>query len=79
MRGFIDELDRIADLTVIFGHDIWLGMLHWLLLGNQTRTADDMRAFRRFQLALPMLNCAVFTATCADQRWRIQAAEQGVA
>lgn len=37
-----------------------LGMLHWLLLGNQTLNADDVRAFRRFRLALSMPNCAVF-------------------
>jgi len=71
VRGFVAELDSIADSTVIFGHGIWLGMLHWLLLGNQTRNVDDMRAFRRFQLALPMPNCAVFRLIRHDAEWRL--------
>lgn len=28
VRSFVGELDRIADSTVIFGHGIWLSMLH---------------------------------------------------
>lgn len=72
VRGFVDELDRIADLTVVFGHGIWLGMLHWLLLGNRVRTADEMLAFHHFQLALPIPNCAVFCVSHIDGRWQIQ-------
>jgi alpha-ribazole phosphatase len=60
VRGFVGELDSLARPTVIFGHGIWLGMLHWQLLGNQVCTADDMHAFHRFQLELPMPNCATF-------------------
>lgn len=72
VRNFIDGMDCIADSSVIFGHGIWLGMLHWLLLGNQTSTADDMRAFRVFQLALAMPNCAVFKVSLCDGAWIIQ-------
>jgi broad specificity phosphatase PhoE len=68
VRGFIDELDRMADSTVIFGHGIWLGMLHWLLSGNRIYNADDMHAFRCFQLTLPMPNCAVFHVELRDAR-----------
>jgi len=73
VRDFVDELDRIADSTVIFGHGIWLGMLHWLLLGNRVHDADDMRAFRRFQVALPMPNCAVFRLSGRDGDWLLSA------
>ncbi len=63
VRGFTGELDRLAESTVIFGHGIWLAMLHWLLLGKRVRDADDMRAFQRFRLELPMPNCATFRLT----------------
>lgn len=79
VRSFIGELDSFAESTVIFGHGIWLGMLHWLLLGNRVRDADDMRAFQHFRLELPMPNCAVFSASRAGKAWWIQPVEQRVA
>jgi broad specificity phosphatase PhoE len=60
VRSFIAQLDGIADSSVIFGHGIWLIMLHWLLQGNPARTADDMGAFQRYRLAFAMPNCATF-------------------
>ncbi|MDR2196021.1 MAG: histidine phosphatase family protein [Gallionellaceae bacterium] len=57
---FIAKLDEIEDASVIFGHGIWLIMLHWLLRGNSTKTADDMIAFQRYRLAFAMPNCAAF-------------------
>ncbi len=73
VRSFIGELDSLADSTVIFGHGIWLGMLHWLLLGNRVRDADDMRAFQRFRNALAMPNCAAFELEGRNGGWRLRA------
>lgn len=70
--SFIGELDSLADSTVIFGHGIWLGLLHWLLLGNRVHDADDMVSFQRFRLALPMPNCAIFHAERTTRTWIIQ-------
>lgn len=61
VAGFEKELDSLADTTVIFGHGMWLALLVWRLLGFSTQGSSAMQAFRRFQLALPMPNCAVFT------------------
>jgi broad specificity phosphatase PhoE len=60
VRGFIAQLDELADSSVIFGHGIWLIMLHWLLHGNEARTGSDMAAFQRYRQAFQMPNCAVF-------------------
>lgn len=59
--GFEKELDGLADATVIFGHGMWLALLVWRLLGFSTQGSSAMQAFRRFQLALPMPNCAIYT------------------
>lgn len=76
VRDFIRNLDSLADSTVIFGHGIWLGMLHWLLLGYKTRDADDMRAFQRFRHALPMPNCAAFGAErTGSTGWKMQSVD----
>lgn len=74
VRNFINELDKLPESAVIFGHGIWLGMLHWLLLGHQSHDIDGMRTFRRFQLALPMPNCAAFHLLRNEgKQWCIEA------
>jgi broad specificity phosphatase PhoE len=74
VRSFMGNMGALPDGTVVFGHGIWFGLFHWLLLGYRVRDADEMRAFRRFQQALPMPNCATFSLTQAGgQRWSIQA------
>lgn len=74
VQTFIDTMDGLPDAAVIFGHGIWFGMLHWLLLGYRVRDAAEMCAFRRFQQALPMPNCAVFTLMQSKERnWSIRA------
>lgn len=74
VRTFIGTMDAFPDATVIFGHGIWFGLLHWLLLGYQVSDAAEMSAFRRFQQALPMPNCAVFTlAQTQERNWSIRA------
>lgn len=74
VRSFMVDMETILDGTVVFGHGIWFGLLHWLLLGYRVRDASEMRAFRRFQQALPMPNCATFTLSRVyEHRWSIQA------
>ena len=60
VAGFEKELDGLADSTVIFGHGMWLALLVWRLLGFSTQGSGAMQAFRRFQLALPVSNCAIY-------------------
>lgn len=50
----------LSQEVVVFGHGIWLGMLFWQLIGFKTNDSAAMKAFRRFQLGLPMPNCAVY-------------------
>ena len=73
VRGFAGGLDGLPAGTVVFGHGHWLITLHWLLRGNEVRTSGDMQAFKRFALALPMPNCAVFRVGRAGKGWEIQA------
>jgi hypothetical protein len=70
----MDQMESLPSGTVVFGHGIWFGLLHWLLLGYRVRDGREMRAFRRFQQGLPMPNCAVFTLSRARRhQWSIQA------
>jgi broad specificity phosphatase PhoE len=74
VAGFEKELDGLADATVIFGHGMWLALLVWHLLGFSTQGSSAMRAFRRFQLALPMPNCAVYALErSASGNWSARA------
>lgn len=57
---FIRLMPDLPDRTVVFGHGIWFGLLHWRLLGYGADSASDMTRFRRFQQGLPMPNCATF-------------------
>ena len=72
--AFTRIMPDLPDATVIFGHGIWLGLLHWLLMGYGIQDGGDMRAFRKFQLSLPMPNCAAFQLNHVDgSRWSIHA------
>ncbi len=70
------RMPTLGHEAVAFGHGIWISMLVWQLLGFGTRDSNDMRAFRRFQLGLPMDNTAVY---CFDEvhdgRWLPQVGE----
>ena len=50
-------LHDLPDKTVIFGHGMWFAMLNWKILGFNYYDAWSMRAFRRYQIGVPMLNC----------------------
>ncbi|CAD6872398.1 histidine phosphatase family protein [Methylomonas fluvii] len=76
VADFISELDTLPDKTLIFGHCIWFGMLTWKLLGFNGRGSQCMKAFRRFQLGLPMPNCAVYRLESPEPGyWRARADE----
>lgn len=53
-------LHDLPDKTVIFGHGMWFAMLNWKILGFNYYDAWSMRAFRRYQIGLPMLNCFAY-------------------
>ena len=61
VAGFAGELACRPPKTVLFGHGIWFALLCWRLWGFSGADATVMREFRRFQRALPMPNCAVYT------------------
>lgn len=68
---FIDAMSTLDDDSVLFGHGIWFGLLAWRLMGFAADTPDDMRAFRRLQVALPMPNCAVYELTGSGRHWHL--------
>lgn len=76
VADFILELDTLPDKTLLFGHGIWFGMLTWKLLGFDARDSQCMKAFRRFQLGLPMPNCAVYRLeSLKPGYWRVRVDE----
>jgi broad specificity phosphatase PhoE len=72
VRRFQGRLDQLPDGTVIFGHGIWLAMLQWHLQGQGVTDTAGMRAFREFQLQLPMPNCAVVCLVRGREQWRVE-------
>ena len=61
VEAFAATLPSVPDRTVLFGHGIWFALLFWKLGGGDAiTTSRGMATFRRFQLVLPMPNCAVF-------------------
>jgi broad specificity phosphatase PhoE len=71
---FMRHMNNLPDATVIFGHGIWFGLLLWRLLGYSANDITGMRAFRRFQLGLPMPNCATFSLRhSGGDTWSVRA------
>ena len=58
--AFMPHLQELPDQTIVFGHGMWIGMLIWKLLGFSSSDSLGMKTFRRFQMGLPMPNCAVY-------------------
>lgn len=56
---FLKKCQAFPDNSVCFGHGIWIGLLSWRLLGFGSDSVA-MKAFRPYQTALPMPNCAVY-------------------
>jgi alpha-ribazole phosphatase len=77
---FVVELPDLPGETVIFGHGIWFGMLCWKLQGLGINNTHDMQAFRRFQVAMRMPNCAVYTLLASSTRhWSWEMSEDTTA
>lgn len=60
VAAFMPHLQELPDQTIAFGHGMWIGMLIWKLLGFSSSDSLGMKTFRRFQMGLPMPNCAVY-------------------
>ena len=72
--AFMADMESLPASTVIFGHGIWFALLFWSLSGQRVTDAESMSAFRRYQLAFPMPNCATFDLVQIDgQAWSVQA------
>lgn len=71
VTDFLPQLQLLPTGSVLFGHGMWIGMLVWKLLGFRARDSTGMKAFRRFQLGLPMPNGAVYRfEECPAGHWR---------
>lgn len=73
VEAFIGQMHDVADGTLVFGHGMWLALLVWRMLGFSAQGSAAMRNFRRFQLALPMPNCAQYVLSSeGGHRWSVQ-------
>ena len=75
VSSFLPLMAELPDRAVLFGHGMWLGLLIWKLLGF-SGACDSlyMKAFRRFQVGLPMPNTAVYTLhDAAQDAWQVKA------
>jgi alpha-ribazole phosphatase len=73
---FVPALDALPDRTVVFGHGMWIAMLVWKLLGFTSNDSVGMKSFRRFQLGLPMPNCAAYQVQkTVSSAWHVCADE----
>lgn len=76
MTAFLGELSYLPEPTVAFGHGVWMALLFWKLLGFSAEDSAEMRAFGRFQIGLPMPNCAVYAVEqLAPGKWGLQGKE----
>ncbi len=79
VTAFLPELQHLPDRSVLFGHGMWIGMLVWKLLGFSLRDSSGMKAFRRFQMGLPMPNGAVYRLEERSAgHWRAQVDESNM-
>lgn len=76
VTAFLSQLQQLPDGSVLFGHGMWIGMLVWKLLGFSASDSTGMKAFRRFQLGLPMPNGAVYhLRQTSNDHWHTQVDE----
>lgn len=74
VMAFAKSMDSLPDNTVVFSHGIWMGLLAWWAIGFECCNDEDMKSFRRFQIGLPMPNCAVYQVIHhGTGAWQIQA------
>jgi broad specificity phosphatase PhoE len=72
VQGFTNKMNSLPSDSIIFSHGIWLGLLFWILDGNEANSPETMITFRHYQQRLAMPNCAVFTLTQhAQTPWQV--------
>ena len=70
--GFARQLSNLPDQTVVFGHGMWFAMLIWRTMGFPVNTTQAMKAFRAFQIGLPMPNCCVYELQGVGDTWAVK-------
>ena len=70
--GFAGEMRDLPDQTVLFGHGMWFAMLIWRTMGFPVDTPLAMKAFRAFQIGLPMPNCCVYELLGDGDTWAVR-------
>lgn len=73
-RQFIQRVRNVRQLFqqlpdgcyVIFTHGMWIGMLLWQLLHNDSKRIENMHKFRDFELSIRPKNCEVFLLKIND-------------
>ena len=76
VAAFMGELGGLPDRSVMFGHGMWMSLMFWKLIGFSDTDSGGMKAFRRFQLGLPMPNCVLYVLeTAGGGRWSWQVDE----
>lgn len=58
VRKFFDSLED--GCYVVFTHGMWLGMLMWQLLHDDSECVENMQKFRAFELSIRPKNCDIF-------------------
>ena len=73
VRRFQNRMDSLTDGAVILGHGILLALISWRLRERGVANQEETRAFRAFQLELPMPNCGTFEAVRhGSQPWSME-------
>ena len=79
VAAFMGKLASLRDRSVMFGHGMWMGLMVWKLLGLSAKDSQGMKAFRRFQLGLPIANCVVYVLESAGPgRWTWEVDEKAL-
>ena len=79
VAAFMGKLASLPDRSVMFGHGMWMGLMVWKLLGLSANDSQGMKAFRRFQLGLPIANCVVYVLESAGPgRWTWEVDEKAL-
>lgn len=66
----IQTIQKLPHNSVIFGHGMWFSLFAWHVLVDSTKHFDtiQLRAFFKFQRALPVLNAAAFELLIDDSQ-----------
>ncbi|AXM95633.1 histidine phosphatase family protein [Pseudomonas plecoglossicida] len=69
-RESLRQLHGMPGTVAVFGHGQFIQAVRWLVTEAPERVdSEAMRAFRRFDLINPIVNCQVVTIKHDSQRW----------